>query len=87
MRLLQTWIAKNHAQFASATPVTVAGGHTLPIKSGDIVEYRCPLTGLISLGMVLTCNQALMFYISVYDIKEGKKTWIRAHNILRLKTI
>jgi hypothetical protein len=66
--------------------VIVDGGIIIPIKKGDIVEFRCPVTGMISLGMILVCNQALMFHISVHDIKRGKTIWIRSYNILKLKT-
>jgi hypothetical protein len=87
MRLL-LWIKQIHAaQFATATPVIVDGGRMLPLKKGDLVEYRCPFTGDICLGMILVCNEALMFYASVYDIEKGKVIWIRSTNILKLKTI
>ena len=87
VRLL-LWIKpSNTARFANATPVIVDGGRTLPLTKGDLIEYRCPLTGIISLGMVLVCDQALLFYISIYDIEKGKKVWIRSQNVIRLKTI
>ena len=65
----------------------VAGGHIIPLKIGDLIEYRSPKTGLVCLGMILLCNEALLFYISVYDVKEGRPVWIRSQNVLRLKTI
>jgi hypothetical protein len=87
MRLL-LWIKPSiAAQLANATPVIVDGGRTLPLKKGDLIEYRCPLTGYLCLGMILVCNEALMFYTSVYDIKKGRVVWIRSTNILRLRTI
>ncbi len=73
--------------YANVTHVIVAGGRTLPIKIGDLIDFRCPYTGRIRLGMILTCNQALLFYIVVYDVSEGRKYWIRSQNILRLRTI
>jgi hypothetical protein len=85
VRLLRIELS-NTAQFATVTPVIVDGGHMLPLKKGDIVEYRCLSTGSICLGMILVCNQAMMFYISVYDIEKGRVVWIRSTNILRLRT-
>ena len=70
---------------ANVIPVIAAGGLTLPLKEGDLVEYRCPMTGLLRLGMILVCNQALMFYITIFDVEKGKKIWIRSQNIVRLK--
>jgi|ETNvirenome_2_30_1030614.scaffolds.fasta_scaffold235882_1 hypothetical protein len=75
------------AALVTVTHVIVDGGHTLPIKIGDLIDFRCPYTGTIRLGMILTCNQALLFYIVVYDVSEGRKYWIRSQNILRLRTI
>jgi hypothetical protein len=59
----------------------------LPVKKGDLVTYLNPFTGQESLGMILCCNQALMFYVVVYDVEEGRKNWIRSQSILRLETI
>ena len=81
LRLLKNSIALS----ATAIPVIAAGGHILPLKEGDLVEYRCPMTGLSRLGMILVCNQARMFYITVFDVEKGKKIWIRSQNIVRLK--
>ena len=76
---------RNVALSANAIPVIAAGGLTLPLKEGDLVEYRCPMTGLLRLGMILVCNQALMFYITIFDVEKGKKIWIRSQNIIRIK--
>ncbi len=76
---------KANARCVNAIPVIAAGGHILPLKRGDLVEYRCPMTGFLRLGMILVCNQALMFYISVFDVEKGEKIWIRSQNIIRLK--
>jgi len=67
--------------------VIVDGGRTLPIEVGDLVEFMCPFDGKERLGMILVCNQAMLFYIVVYDVSEGRKYWIRSQNILRLRTI
>jgi hypothetical protein len=83
MRLLR--LRMSIALHASATPVIVAGGRTLPLKKGDLIEYRCPMTGMLRLGMILVCNQALLFYITVFDIEKGKEVWIRSQNIIALK--
>ncbi len=65
----------------------VGGGHTLPIEVGGLVELLCPFDGTVRLGMILVCNQALLFFIVVYEVSEGRKYWIRSQNILRLRTI
>ena len=75
------------AAHVTVTHVIVAGGRMLPIKIGDLIDFRCPFTGVVRLGMILSCDQALLFYIVVYDVSEGRKYWIRSQNILRLRTI
>ena len=64
-----------------------AYSNVLPLKVGDIVTYISPFSGKDTLGMILCCNQALMFYIVIYNVEEGQKNWVRSHNIIRLETI
>lgn len=82
---MQPPVKNNAAQPAAATRVIVDGGHTLPLRKGDLVEYLCPNTGVVSLGVILVCNQAMLFYITIHDVKKGKEVWIKSQNILRLK--
>lgn len=61
-----------------------AGGLAKLLKKGDLIQYRCPMTGTMALGIIIVCDRELLLDIVVHNIKEARIDWITVKNITRL---